>query len=278
MHRTTLERLTAPGGGDPLRLVSVARMQGDDISEGAALSPTRGLYPIHDGILNLLPGGRWAISPAQASNLLLPAAWWYEPLWRTRALSLMSGEPFSLERERALFDELLGEPTGTLWLDLAASTALYGRWLAPRLAPGGGEVLALDLSLPMLREAQRRSQAEGQRNISFVLGRGETLPFATATLDGVLCGGSLNEFGAQGATRVLKEVARALRPGGKALFMHLRTTEQPRGARLQRYLLRPSGIAFWDRPTTNRLFAEAGLRVVESRDAGIVAFTVLSRA
>jgi hypothetical protein len=74
MRTTVINRLTAPDGGAPLKLVSIAKMEGDEVIEGAVFSPEGGLYPIRGGILNLLPRGPGSLSPAQMSNLLSPGA------------------------------------------------------------------------------------------------------------------------------------------------------------------------------------------------------------
>lgn len=275
MHLQLLASLTAPGGGRALTLASVAARQGEEILCGAVRAEGRGLYPIQDGILNLLPRGAHALSPAQGSNLLPPTARLYEPLWRTRSLSLLSGQPLAYAQERQRLFDLLGEPQGTRWLDLAASTALYGRWLAPRLAGQGGWVIALDLSLPMLQEARRRARAAALHNLAFVVGRGEKLPFATGTLDGVLCGGSLNEFGVQ-APHVLAELGRALRPGAVGLFMYLLTARSPWGRGLQ-HGAEAGGIRFWTLSEATALFEQAGLKVEANWTRGVVAFSRVRR-
>jgi SAM-dependent methyltransferase len=270
---SVLGQLTAPGGGSPLVLASVAEEHDGDVVHGAAHSPEHGLFPIRDGILDLLPDGVGPRTPGQLSNELGLVARGYEWPWRVNSLSLLSHERFPFQRERAIFDQLLGTVEGTLWLDLAASTALYGRWLAPRLFSDGGEVVSLDFAWPMLQKARQAARAEGQKNLSFVRARAEALPFASGTLDGVVCGGSLNEFGAAGVVAALQEVARALRPGGTALFMHLLAAEGGLDAAFQRYVARPGGIAFWSRAETDSLFQGAGLQMEERRDIGVVGFT-----
>ncbi len=277
MHPTLLSHLTDPGGGPPLRVASVAHTEGSQIIRGAAFSERQGLYPIREGILDLLPNGTGPLSPAQGSNRLEAVARGYEWPWRTHSLSLLSGERLPFEREQAILREMLGTVEGGLWLDLAASTALYARWLRPWLG-GRGEIVALDVAWPMLRAAQRHARREGQEKaIGWVRGRGEALPFATGSLTGVLCGGSLNEFGETGASVVLNEVARALRPGGTALFMHLLRVGGGRGL-FQRRVAEPGGIAFWSAAESIALFEQAGLQVEESRVVGMVAFTRLRRA
>lgn len=276
MREAIVSGLTAPGGGAPLHLVSVAQQVGEEILRGAALSPDSGLFPIRQGILDFLPRGVGPLSLAQRTNLLEPTSWGYEWPWRATSLSLFSRTHLPLPREQAILHEMLGSPAGNLWLDLAASTGLYGRWLAPRLAQHGGEVIALDLAWPMLRRAHHAATREGQRNLSFVCARGERLPFATGSLDGVVCGGSLNEFGTRGAPVVLAEVARTLRVGGVALFMHLLEAPQGVGALAQR-ATRLGGIAFWGRSAATDLFEQAGLCVEATQAVGIVAFSLVRR-
>lgn len=277
MRVSALEQLTAPGGGTPLRLSNIVRQRGDYILEGSVFSAEQGIFPIQNGILNVIPTGVGRLSMGQATNLFPPVARFYENPWRVNSLSLLSRQPLNFTREKEIFRDFLGTASGGIWLDLAASTALYGRWLAPVVAPHQGEVISLDFSPLMLRQAQKAIQREGHRNISLVIGRGEHLPFAADSVAGVVCGGSLNEFGAEGIHRVLQEVQRVLRPGGSGVFMHLLTAPTRQGKLAQDLLARPGGIEFWSRPTANALFANAGLRVERTQDFGVVAFTKVVR-
>jgi SAM-dependent methyltransferase len=277
MRAEVIERLSAPGGGGGLRLASVAETLDGRVIQGSALSPEGGLFPVQEGVLNLLPDGVGALSPAQRSNQLWLVARGYEWPWRLNALSLMSGESLPFEQERVILDEMLGVAGDGLWLDLGASTALYGRWLATRVVAQGGEVIALDFAWPMLRVARDRALTEGHPNLSFVRARAEALPFATGSLDGVVSGGTLNEFGDR-VGDALQEVARALKPGGAGLFMHLLTAQSRWGRLFQKAAIAPGGIRFWNRDASSRLFEHAGLRVTGMRATGIVAFTRVVRA
>lgn len=278
MRTDVIKRLTAPGGGTPLQVASIIEREGNDIIDGMLLSPEQGLYPIREGILDLLPQGAGLLSPAQKSNQLWPTAQFYERPWRSNTLTVFSGQSFPFSREQPIFYEMLGQLEGGLWLDLAASTALYGRWLAPHLLSDEGEVIVLDYAWPMIRRARHFVSQEGHPNISFVVGRAEGLPFATGSVDGVVCGGSLNEFGVNHVADVLQETARVMRSGAIALFMHLLTAQKRVGQALQRYVAAPGGIAFWNREESNQLFTEAGFVVQEERDFGVVAFTKLLKA
>ena len=137
MRADVVEQLTAPGGGKPLKVTTIVEREGKQIIRGTVLSPEEGLYAIREGILDLLPEGAGSLSPAQGSNLLWPTAQFYERPWRSNALTLFSGQAFGFSRERTIFNDMLGDIKGGLWLDLAASTALYGRWLADGLAAAG---------------------------------------------------------------------------------------------------------------------------------------------
>src|SRR5690606_15994662 len=194
----------------------------------------RELYLIVDGILDLLLDEPGPLTFAQRSNFWPGTAAVYEQAWRARSLTLLTGEPFSFDRELPLLLDFVGDPRPGLWLDLAASTALYGRALAGHVATAGGEVIANDIALPMLRVARERAQDEGRTNLSFVRCRAERLPFADGQLAGAVCGGSLNEFGAAGLVPALRELRRCLAPGAPAIFMHLVANPRP----LPRYLQR----------------------------------------
>jgi SAM-dependent methyltransferase len=276
MRAEVIERLSAPGGGGALRLASMADLRDGEVIQGSVLSATGGLFPVQEGVLNLLPDGPGALSPAQRSNQLWLVAQGYEWPWRLNALTLLSGESLPFERERAILDEMLGPVEGGLWLDLGASTGLYGRWLATRVADQAGQVIALDFAWPMLRVARDRALREGHPNLAFVRARAEALPFATGTLGGVVSGGTLNEFGGR-VGDALQEVARALRPGGAGLFMHLLVAQSRWGRAVQKLAVEPGGIHFWDRDATARLFERAGLRVTGMGATGIVAFTRVVR-
>jgi uncharacterized protein YbaR (Trm112 family) len=122
MRLSTLERLVCPTCRAPLRLAAAVRWLGMDRVGLGAVQCECGQYAIEQGILDLYPS-TVGITPAQWSNHLGVTAWGYERFWRPRALTLLSGEPFPLEREfRVVQDLLQPAPTG-LYLDLGCSTA-----------------------------------------------------------------------------------------------------------------------------------------------------------
>lgn len=229
-----------------------------------------------DGILDLRPEHVGPLSLAQRSNLSSITASIYEPLWRVRSLSLLSGTTFPVSRELALMLDAVGPPRGGVWLDLGCSTGLYGRTLAKHVAGAGGNVIMLDLAMAMLRTANDRTRKAGLHNVGSVCGRGERLPFADGQLAGVVCGGSLNEFGAHGVEAVLRETARCLAHDAQSFWMYLLETEGY--ARVVQALIRQSGILFWNPLEVEGLFARAGLRILDTERHGIVGFATAVRA
>lgn len=175
-----------------------------------------------------------ALTRAQRSNLwpVTPPAY---PAWRTRSLSLLSGQPFGLEREARLFLALCSPRPGERWLDAGTSTGFY----AGVLARAGCRVLAADLSAPMLAAAWRRERHPG---IDWHLTNLEASGLPDASFDGVTVGATLNET--RDPARLLAELARLLRPGGQLWLMYLGRTGGP----LQRALARAElgGLTFPD--------------------------------
>jgi ubiquinone/menaquinone biosynthesis C-methylase UbiE len=140
--------------------------------------------------------------------------------WRRRSLTLLSGDRFSPEREwHLLFGELpLGGPR--VYLDNATATGYLGRALARRLATTQEPfvVIANDLSLEMLHRAAELARRDGVADrIFFIHAASEELPLRDRSVDGILCGGTLNEF--VESDIVLREWSRMLTPGGAVSVM-----------------------------------------------------------
>ena len=101
---------------------------------------------------------------------------------------------------------------GAAVLDLGCG----GGHVAYRAAPHVGEVVAVDLSAAMLAEVARVAAARGLANIAVQQAPAERLPFPDGHFDIVLSrftGHHWHEWEAG-----LREAARVLKPGGRALF------------------------------------------------------------
>jgi len=155
-----------------------------------------------------------SLTLAARTNLWPLTAWGYE-IWRKRALTLLSGRPFPLEEEFALMLQRMQPVEGRVFLDLGTSTGLYARAL---LGAGAAQVYALDFSPAMLKVALQK--ARGVTGFVPLLARAEAIPLPEATVDGVVVGGSWNEF--PNPEQVVHELHRVLKPGGRVwvVFSH----------------------------------------------------------
>ncbi|MDQ3458198.1 MAG: class I SAM-dependent methyltransferase [Deinococcota bacterium] len=207
---------------------------------------------------------------AQRSNFWALTANSYEPLWRGRSLYLLTAGSYSTARELALMLEWLQPQPGQAVLDAACSTGLYSRTLLGRVPDLS--VHALDMSLPMLKEAQRRAEAAGL-SPTLVQADVTELPYADAVFDAVVCGGSLNEF--LDVPTALAEFSRVLKAGGKLFLMYLSRAET-RGGRGLQGLVRLSGLRFIDPRALERQAAEAELGLLRAQYRGRVALALFA--
>ena len=207
---------------------------------------------------------------AQCSNFFPLTALIYEDLWRKRSLGILSRKPFSIQKEKDLLCEWLSDwQTGSI-LDVGCSTALYARTLAEAFPDA--RVTALDFSLPMLKEAEKRALREGV-SVGFVRADAISLPFQDATFDALCMGGTLNELGPD-TDRVLSECVRVLKPSGGFFVMYLLRAETLLGRWLQA-LLKGGGLRFWTRSESSALFESSGFEEVRFFSQGVVAFSLL---
>jgi SAM-dependent methyltransferase len=242
------------------------------ILAGEARSPATGeTYQIKDGYLDLLRSRTGADNIANLTNFLPGAGRGYEPLWRVRSLSLLTGEPFPNERELEIIKRLVRPARGGRYLDLGCSAGLYTRSLSSNL--DSGVALGIDISPSMLREASRRARGIGA-NPSFVRANAKHLPFPDTTFSGAVCGGSLNEFG--DPARVLRETCRVLEPGGRLAIMGILRAGTPRGRRLQR-ILSTGGIRFFDHDELQSLLDHTGFEPDPPQTYGPVFFSAATR-
>lgn len=110
-------------------------------------------------------------------------------------------------------------------VDLAAPQA---GWLTLDVAPGGGhsalavaplvrQVVAVDVTLDMLRAARAYGARLQQDNVGWVQGDGGVLPLPEAVFDLVTCRVALHHFPDQGAA--IRDWARVLKPGGRLVLV-----------------------------------------------------------
>ena len=116
-------------------------------------------------------------------------------------------------------------------LDLGCGTGDLAL-LAARLV-GGGEVVGLDFSAPMLEIARRRARIDGKISgrVRFLLRKAEDLPVENEPYDLVVSGFVLRNLSEQ-IEPILAGVYRLLKPGGGVSFLDI--TEPP--GRVRRFL------------------------------------------
>jgi ubiquinone/menaquinone biosynthesis C-methylase UbiE/uncharacterized protein YbaR (Trm112 family) len=231
-------------------------------------------YPIIRGIPDLPGPAAWPTSAAQFTNYLPPTAWAYERAWRPHALSLLSGEPFGLERELPLITGMLAQASPGLFVDIACSNGLYARAIAKARHGQAGHVIGVDHAMPMLEQARAFAHSANLR-ISYIRASAQALPFRTGTASGVAMGGSLNEIG--DVAQALREAHRILAPQAPAAFMCLVAAETTPGQAIQG-LLGLGGIQFWPLEQLNHAFAEANLQIIQQTRYRIVVFSHLTKA
>lgn len=119
---------------------------------------------------------------------------------------------WSPERLREADAHLLGEVAGKLVLEVGCGAAMCSRWLAGADA----RPVAFDLSAGMLAHA-RAGAVETGADVPLVQADAQYLPFTSGTFDI-----AFTAFGAvpfvEDSARVMREVARVLRPGGRWVF------------------------------------------------------------
>ncbi len=116
------------------------------------------------------------------------------------------------ERLREADARLLGDVAGRRVLEVGGGAAMCSRWLVGQ----GARPVSFDLSAGMLRHA-RAGAAETGVDVPLVQADAQYLPFRDATFDLAFTAFGAVAFVADSA-RVMREVARVLRPGGRWVF------------------------------------------------------------
>lgn len=149
--------------------------------------------------------------------------------------------------------------------DRAADLASGPGTLALRFARRVRWIVALDLTPAILERARKSAASEGIQNLFCGLGDARALPFADASLDVIVTSYSLHHI--PRPERVIAEMARVLRRGGRAGVLDMLVPEDLRAAerRNQIEVARdPSHARALPKSEIERLFRDAGLRAIAS--------------
>ena len=162
--------------------------------------------------------------------------------------------------------ELLAPRPDDLVLDFAAGTC----WATELLARLGIRTVSVDLSHEMMRRGRERLASDSRlvfrQDAAFVVSRGQGLPFAPESFEGVLCMNALHHLPSY--AEALGEIHRVLKPGGRAVFSEPGTAHA--AAPLSRFRMREETVIekAVSLPLIHRLATEAGfsrMRVVPLR-------------
>ena len=180
-----------------------------------------------------------------------------------RQAEAMAAAPvFTSEEVMGRFREALGSrPKGRV-LDLACGPGILSAALAPQTA----SLLGVDLTPEMIRLARERCRKAGLRNVRFLEGPAEALPFAPATFDDVVTRLSIHHFQAPHA--VLREVRRVLKPDGGLILADTVSSADPSESELHNALERlrdPSHVRMLSEPDLLQVVTEAGFAVVSAK-------------
>lgn len=126
---------------------------------------------------------------------------------------LISGFQEPRWRRRAVREAHLGP--GMRALDVACGTGKVAADLARAVSPGG-EVLGLDVSVPMIERARERFERPG---LAFVVGDALALPVDDGTFDAATIAFGMRNLADYG--RAFRELRRAVRPGGRVVCLEI---------------------------------------------------------
>ncbi len=160
------------------------------------------------------------------------------------------------------FLELLPTRPGDAFLDVACGPGIVTVALARRVRRAVG----CDVTPKMLERAGAEAAREGAVGVEFVAGDATALPFPDGSFDGAVTRFSLHHI--PHPVRVLREMARVVRPGGTvAAADHLTSVRGPAAAWHQEIerLRDPSHWACLTGPGLVRLGERAGLELLVSR-------------
>jgi ubiquinone/menaquinone biosynthesis C-methylase UbiE len=166
-------------------------------------------------------------------------------------------------REAQLLVKLTKAGPGDRAIDLACGPGT----LALRFAQHVRWIAGVDFTPAMLARARDSAEKDGIRDLFVVLGDARRLPFADGSIDVAVTSYSLHHI--LDPERVVEEMARVLRHGGRAGVLDMIVPEDPEGGRLRNRIeiaRDPSHTRAMPTSELEKMFAAAGLRVTASQE------------
>lgn len=115
------------------------------------------------------------------------------------------------------------KPGGTA-LDVCCGTGDFAFDLAKTAGPDG-QVTGIDFAEPMIELAKAKAAQGNIRNVDFMVGNASDLPFADESFDCATVGFGIRNVA--DVDRVLSEMARVTRPGGKVVCLEISQVRSP---------------------------------------------------
>lgn len=151
------------------------------------------------------------LDEVESTSIYEAKDWWGGSVRGLRQLSKLVPARF------AYLDEIVPDWSGLDVLDLGCG----GGFMAEPLARRGATVVGVDPCPQAIAVAARHAR-ETRLAIDYRVGRGESLPLATRSIDVVVCVDVLEHV--DDLDRVLAEMRRVLRPGGLLMFDTINST------------------------------------------------------
>jgi SAM-dependent methyltransferase len=208
MRRSTLDLLRCPA------CAASSLVPDADVAEPALIfGPVRCLgcrrtWPVHEGLIDLVPERAQAKGLQQAMELPWVARSW-ERYVRPAVDAVLTRGQLDRDSEYVAMRAMLGTPPGTV-IDLGCGPGLFLKRLGRDLP--GVNVIGVDVSRPMIEEAMAQFR-ELQLSADFVRAEVPPLPFLNASLGGILASGMVHFVADLQA--LLVEARRTLKPRGR---------------------------------------------------------------
>jgi ubiquinone/menaquinone biosynthesis C-methylase UbiE len=147
--------------------------------------------------------------------------------------------------------------------DRAVDLACGPGTLALRFARHVQWICAFDLTPAILALARSNAKKDGLANLACALGDAQALPFGDGSLDIAVTSYSLHHI--SDPAKVLREMARVVKPGGRVGVLDIVVPEDPKIRELNHrieYIRDNSHARSLSRSDFDRIFVAAGLRIV----------------
>jgi len=192
----------------PLTL-EVSSAAGDEVIEGALVSPSGAVYSIRGGVPDFTYPEKLQPSDEEFLRKYEGGAQQYDVglQWLFKSFFL------NQESVRAAMVARLELQPGARVLEVGCGTGKDTLHIATALG-SSGEIFAQDIS-PAMLEIAKTATAEAAVPIEFFVGNAAYLPFADGQFDAAFHFGGINEFG--DIARALAEMTRVTRIGGKVV-------------------------------------------------------------